>query len=113
MQKLTGFTTDAKQQATFRTEAGDSLTLTLYYRRNQKSWFYDLAYGDFTVYGLRLVAHPNTLLPYNNILPFGLAVVTTQRFDPQTIAALTNGTVDLYLLNADEVVAVQTDIDEN
>jgi hypothetical protein len=111
MQLLSGFTQDAHQVVSFTSPDGVKVTLTLHFRRQQIGWYYDFEYGTFVSRGLRLSAHPNALVQYRNILPVGLAVVTEKRYEPQTIDALYTGEATLYLLDADEIAAVQQDVD--
>jgi len=111
MDLLTGFTSDPRQRLTFSTADGDPVTFTFVFSRQQKGWFYDVEFGEFSANGMRLALHRNALTAHRHLIPFGLTVLSNQKFEPQTIDALSNGSVSLYLLNADDLDEVQAIID--
>jgi hypothetical protein len=80
------------------------VSLTLRYLERQMGWFFDLKYGDnFILTGVRLVSSPNVLRQWRWLLPFGLAVWTKDKGEPTRKADLANGTVELYLLEGDDL----------
>lgn len=87
---------------------GKPIALTIEYRSNQYGWYLtSLTYDDknFAIGTMRIVAHPNLLHQWKNILPFGLACYTTGNREPSQRDDFTNGDATLYLLDAAEVAA--------
>ena len=82
MNLLTGFTDSPRQTTTLPLEEGDRATLYLEYRPQQLGWFFDLQYGEFLAQGQRLVAGPNILHQFQEQVPFGLSVLTSDLLDP-------------------------------
>ena len=83
-------------------------SMTLWYSTGQSGWFFDLEYGDkFALSGVRLVSSPNLLRSWRDILPFGLAVLTKNKSEPLRQTDLSDGTVELYLLEGDDISYVE------
>lgn len=112
MQLLSGFTDAPQQSISFALSDGSRMVFRFEFRERQLGWFFDLTYGDFVLRGQRLAIHPNILRSFKNLIPFGLAVVTDQRYEPQDIGALTDGTVRLYLYEGAAVDEVEAIIEE-
>lgn len=106
MNRVEGITDKPKQQTTIVLADGSHVSLLLEYRPNQLGWFYDLAWGDFTVNGLRLVTGPSLLRAFRNVLPFDLAVLATANVEPLNQADFADGTCQLYLLQGEDISAV-------
>lgn len=87
---------------------GKPISLTLEYRSNQYGWYItSLTYDDksFAIGTIRIVAHPNLLHQWKNILPFGLACYTTNNREPSQRGDFVNGDAELFVLDASEVAA--------
>ena len=112
MQLLSGFTNEPQQSISFALNDGTRMVFRFEFRERQLGWFFDLTYGNFVLRGQRLALHPNILRSFRNILPFGLAVTSDQKFEPQDIGALSDGTVRMYLYDGVEVDEVDAIIEK-
>lgn len=96
-----------KQSYTLVGEEKEQIPFYLWYAPTQQSWFFNISYGDFTANGLQLVVGPNILRNFRNLIPFGLAVTSTDGLDPFYINDMFFGRINLYLLNQDDVNALE------
>jgi hypothetical protein len=104
MKRIHGITDSEDQNMRLVLEDKSRASLTLRYLERQVGWFFDLKYGDgFVLTGVRLVSSPNVLRQWRWILPFGLAVWTKDKGEPMRKADFLNGTVELYLLEGDDL----------
>lgn len=106
MNILTGFTSQPKQQMTFVLENGSAVALYIEYREQQLGWFADLTWGAWRVTGLRLTTSPNLLKKWQNIIPFGLAIITKNNAEPLNVTDFADGTAVPWLLNEVDVGVV-------
>lgn len=110
MNRIEGITDKPKQQTTITLADGSAVTLFLEYRPNQIGWFYDIAWGEWALNGQRLVASPSILRAFRHVLPFGLAVLTTNNVEPINQADFADGTAVLYLLEGDDLAVVDSTV---
>ncbi len=104
MKIIQGITDDPNQKMTLAIDGGTLATLSIYYREQQQSWFFDLSWnGTFFCYGRRLVVHPNVLRQQRALIPFGIGVSAPSNFEPLAQASFANGSATLFLLNSDDV----------
>lgn len=97
-------TKDPKQKQTLILADGSSVALTIVYRPLQYGWFVDeLAYGSFTLKGVRITNSPNMLHQFRNQIPFGFSCVSAAGREPMLIDDFYAGASKLYVLTADEV----------
>lgn len=83
---------------------GEQLTITLYFVSMQNSWFIrELTYLDFIARNIKVVASPNLLRQFKNIIPFGLLCSSSQGRDPQLMPDFFSGANALYVLSEEEV----------
>lgn len=73
----------------------------------QKRWMIDITYGDFILKGYYISCAPNFLRKFRNIIPFGMACITTHGFDPYDVNEFENQTSFLYLLDKEDVQTVE------
>jgi hypothetical protein len=106
MNRIEGITDKPKQQMTISLDDGTPVSLLIEYRPNQLGWFYDLSVGGFVLNGQRLVTSPDLLRKFRNILPFTLAVLTTNNVEPMNQQDFADGTAKLYLLEGEDRDAV-------
>jgi hypothetical protein len=83
--------------------SADLAEMTLIWRETQNFWFMNLTWGSFSVQGIRVCHLPNILTQFANILPFGIAIYSTNGQDPFLLQSFSNGTTALILLNSTEV----------
>lgn len=103
----------ADQLVTLQLPDGSTATLELMYRGASQRWVFNLAHQNFpngALNGQMLCAHPNILRNFKNLIPFGLAVVSTDGQDPAFIEDFANGRVSLYILSEADVDAVEQQV---
>lgn len=103
MKLIDRITDDAIQTMILTGNSGQRINLSMRYMPSQQSWFMDVYYGSFAVFGVRVVASVNMLRNYKDIIPFGLACTTEQGVDPYRISDFSNQFAKMYLLNSDDV----------
>ncbi len=82
------------------------------YMDNNQGWFFSLTYKTFVINNMRVVVSPNILRAFRNVIPFGLALDTTDGYENLFINDFSNGRASLYLLDAADVQSVE-DIIQN
>lgn len=110
MKQITYFTNNANQKVVVTLDDGSSINFSLKYFENQLGWFYTLSYGNFIRNSRRLVSSPNLLRAYRNILPFGLACIAVDGYEPTFLDDFSSGRVCVYILNAQDIIDVENDI---
>jgi hypothetical protein len=108
VKQINEITNEPRQQHLLPIDGGVFATLTLEFRPDLYAWFFALQWGDFATANEQMVACPNVLRQYSQILPFGIFCDTTTLQDPMTQDAFTQGAAVLYLLDAAEVVEMET-----
>jgi len=108
MKLITGITNDPSQRVRLVLADKNKASMTLWYSAGQLGWFIDLEYDDkFTLFGVRLTSSPNLLRTWRDILTFGLGVSTKGKGEPLRQSDLSDGTVDLYLLDGDDITRIE------
>lgn len=112
MKQITTITDAPNQNIVIVLDDGSKVNMTMNYFSNQQGWFYSIDYnsGQFVDNNRRMVTSPNMLTAFQNIIPFGLAVTTTDGYEPVFIDDFITGRASFYVLNADDVAAIQTAI---
>ena len=114
MQIITGITSEPKQSISIPLPSGDSFTLTLQFYPQQTGWFYDILYStrttDFQCNGSRLVTSPNILRQYQDIIPFGISIVTQGGVEPTTQTTFSDEVVTLLLLDEADIALIESEI---
>lgn len=107
MRLIDKLTDDAAQQYTLISETGQSIQFFLRYIPTQQRWIFNLSYQGKILNGIALTASPNILRNFRNVLPFGLAVTSTDALDPLYLDDFASKRIKLYLLTSDEVETVE------
>ncbi len=108
MRLLTEISDDYKQQFQVTTEDNKVFTLSLEYMPNQQSWFFSLAYNNFSLNGQRLVLDPSLLRRFIAYLPFGMACICDDpQVDPFLLDDFKSGRIKLYTMTLDEVTQLE------
>lgn len=83
---------------------GTSFTYTLYFVPMQSGWFFtEITYGaSFTLRNIRITNSVNMLNQWRNIIPFGIACISTANREPSLQQDFSSGASKLYLLTQDE-----------
>lgn len=108
MKLLDNLTTDAYQQVTFTLPDGSLAQLQFNYLAGIQRWSVNVQHPLLTLNGVNLVVSPNILRQWKNLVPFGMAILSTTGLDPMNITDLSDGTILVEMLSADEVQLVET-----
>ena len=106
MTTLTGITSQPIQSSFVTLEDGALVSIYMSYRPQQKGWFADISWSDWSVNGMRLCAAPNILRQWQNRIPFGLALLTSNNAEPLNQDAFASGFARLILLDSADVASV-------
>jgi len=109
MKQITEISQDPKQRFDVVTEDNQNFELVLEYSDQQQGWFYNITFGDFILNGARLVTGTNILRSYQNIIPFGISILTDDLSEPLFIDDFSTDRVRMFLLTEAEVEQVETD----
>lgn len=113
MKQIIEIGNDAKQIMTVILENNDVFTFNLDYRMQQFGWYYNIVYGEvFSTINERLVLGNNIIRKYKNLIPFGLAIKSTDGVEPMFLDDLSgnNPRISIYLLTSAEVDLVEKNI---
>jgi hypothetical protein len=110
MRLIESITDQPNQSLTLMLEDGTKIAMTLVYKENQAGWFYSLSGGGLTVYNRRMVASPNLLRAFRDIITWGVACTTSDGYEPVFINDFSEGRAKFFLLNAEDVASVETQI---
>ncbi len=113
MRQITTISGQPNQNIVIILDDGTKANLTMNYFSGQRGWFYTLNYnsGQFIANNRRMVTSPNMLNAFQNIIPFGLAVTTTDGYEPIFINDFISGRASLFVLNQEDVAIIQTAIE--
>lgn len=107
MKQITDIDSDPRQRFQTQIDGGTLATFEFWFSDVNIGWYFTVSYEDFASSNLRLVTSPNCLNTYRNLIPFGLACVTDDGYEPWFLDDFVNGRVRVYILNQDEVLEVQ------
>lgn len=107
MKLITELTQDSKQKFSLIGELNQRIDVEFYYLPTQQGWFFNLSYDGLIINGAQLVAHPNILKSYENILNFGIACISETGLDPTFIDDFVEGRINIYLLNEEEKNSIE------
>lgn len=110
MRQIPALTDSPYQQGTFILENGQPLQMTLWYSYNQQGWYYSFTYQSYTINNRRVVNSANMLRQIRNIIPFGIACLVTDLYEPVFINDFSSGRVTLYTLNPTDVALVESNL---
>lgn len=110
MQQITSITSEPKQRMTLVLENNETVDFLLYYLPRQQSWFYNFTYNTLTCKGSKVTLTPNSLRQFKRVIPFGIAFMSNDSVEPFDIDDFSNGRVIMYVLNADEVKEIESEV---
>ena len=110
MRIITEFTDNPKQTCTLILENQEIVTFNLRFYETQLSWYFDFTWGDVVSNGNKVVLGMNILRSFKNIIPFGLAFQANDGVEPFATDDFVTGRVIVYLLNKDDVEAMENNI---
>jgi hypothetical protein len=78
---------------------GKIIVLRLIFDSNQSQWFLDVDYdnGTFAINGRRCHASFNLLQEFENIIPFGIMIISNELIDPFRIESWAFGDTQFYI----------------
>lgn len=107
MKLVSSITTEPKQRFVLKLDNNESVIIRLYYYSSQNSWYFDIEYNDYINNGNKVVLTMNALRHLRNILPFGIAFVSSSNAEPFQLEDFANGNVLMLLLNQDDVQEIE------
>lgn len=110
MQQITNITSEPKQSLIVRLDNGETATLQLEFVESQMGWFFSVFYNDEGSTCHRVTNCPNIIRECKNTLPFGIACTVEDGQEPYFIDDFSTGRATLYVLNADDVKYVESEI---
>jgi hypothetical protein len=110
MQQIISITSDAWQTFQAQVTQNESASITLKYAPSQYSWYMDIVSNSLTVYGMKVVLHPNILRQWRNNIEWGIAFTALGDLEPCSIDDFANQRVNMYLLDSSEVQQIETEI---
>lgn len=102
-------TNNASQQLTLTGITGITINMMLEFFPRINQWVMGITYLDQSIQGISLVAAPNLLRQWKNVLPFGISCICPDGLDPYQVTDFANQRALLFLLNAADVEQVETD----
>lgn len=101
------------QQITLNDEdEGRNIFVLLRYMPFQRRWIMNIEYEGVTINGIALGNSVNVLRNYRNILPFGVAITTSDGFDPYYLQDFSSGRAVFRLLDSSDVAEAESFINE-
>ena len=111
MTTIENISDQSPQQMTIVLPDGSALTITFTYKAQQSGWFWDASWNGqnppWQRNGQRLCTSPNFLRQERNVIPFGLALSTTDGSEPTGQEDFQSGKATLVLLDATDVINVE------
>ena len=112
MRFLDRLTNDPAQQYTLIGEGGQQIPFFLRYLPRQQSWMFNISYNNFVLNGALLHLSPNILRQWRNVIPFGLAVMSADNYEPYYINDFVTKRIQLFLLDSAEVAEIEKEMFE-
>jgi hypothetical protein len=103
MIQITEISSEPKQNHVLSLDQYNTINLYLEWKPQQQGWFYTVSWQGFSTNLQRIVYGLNLLRQYKNIIPFGIAVTTSNGLDPLTQDSFSSGVASFYLMGADDV----------
>lgn len=107
MKQITTLTNNARQTFNAVLDDGSIVIINLVYTPANSCWNYSFQYGSFISSNRKLVVSPNLLRAFRNILPFGLALVTSDGYEAIYQNDFVNLRASLYTLNSADIVKAE------
>ena len=103
MKSITSITSQPKQRFTLKLDNNTIAIMELYYYASQKSWYFDIEYGEYQNKGNKVVLTLNAIRHLRNKLPFGISFLSSSEAEPFLLSDFEDGTITALLLNEEDV----------
>lgn len=110
MKLIKEFTDSPKQKCKLVLDNNKTADFYMWYAPTQQSWYFNFSYENITSNGNKIVLGFNILRSFKNIIPFGLMVKSLDGVDPFDLNDFKSGRVSFYLLNSEDVQAIEKEI---
>ena len=110
MLKVTTITDSPYQTMILQLENGQPLQFTIQYSYTQQGWYYSFTYQGYSVNNKRIINSSTMLRQIKNIVPFGLACLLTDTYEPVFINDFSSGRATLYTLNPTDVALAESNL---
>lgn len=104
--QLTG---DASQIMTLTGIPGIQITMTLRYMPRIQQWIMGVDDGTTSIQGISVLNGLNLLRQWKNSISYGIMCTTNNGLDPYQVTDFLNGVANLYLLNVNDVAAIESE----
>jgi len=102
-------TSDPSQKMLLTGIPGLQINMTLQFMPRVQNWVMGLSYGEFSAQGIVVTTSLNMLRQFKNNIPFGISCVRDDGLDPFQINDFAERIANLYLLNSDDVAAIEAE----
>lgn len=102
-------TNDASQQLTLTGIPGIQIATTLQFNPRTTQWILSVDDGVTFIQGIAVVASPNMLRQWKNILNYGLTCISENGLDPYQNTSFSNENCQLFLLDSTDVAQIERD----
>jgi len=110
VRQITTISTDADQLIYMTLDDGSVLSMEFIYRPAIQRWSLNISHPKLTLNGFVLCVGPNILRQWRKLIPFGLAVTSSDGQDPVDINDFEFGRISLFLLSASEIDQTEKEI---
>ena len=102
MLKVPDITNDPRQKFTINLPEGNRLALEMRFCPTQNAWYLDIDYndGEWVLKGTQIVTSFNLLLLFENVLNFGIAILTDGNSEPYFVDDFLTGRCTMYILES-------------
>lgn len=107
---ITNLTNFANQTTDLQLPDGTIATMGLLYNGVTERWTMSMEYSGKTYEGIGLCCYPNVMRQWKNLIPFGISCATADQTDPFDVNDFTSGRVSMFLLDADDVEALEATV---
>lgn len=107
MKLITSITSKPKQRFLLRLDNNTTAIMRLYYYASQQSWYFDIEYDNYINNGNKVVLTMNAIRHLRDKLPFGIAFISSFKFDPFMLNDFIDGNVLMLLLNEEDVKEIE------
>ena len=106
MRKITNINSNPKQTFFITIENYQFAEIILEFKSLQEGWFFSMTWEAVGIKQMRVVAAPNILSQFSNVLPFGIMILGPDGIDPFAVDAWLTGW-EFYALDKADLAEVE------